>query len=53
MKRQENRKDFISLALRLPKELHTEIKNAADNQDTSRSFLIVEALKKFLKEEIK
>lgn len=53
MKRQENRKDFVSLTLRLPKAIYQEIKVEADRQDTSRSFYIVEAIKQNLRKEIK
>ena len=53
MKRQENRKDFVSLTLRLPKAIYQEIKVEADRQDTSRSFYIVEAIKTNLRKEIK
>jgi predicted transcriptional regulator len=53
MKRQENRKDFVSLTLRLPKAIYQEIKVEADRQDTSRSFYIVEAIKQNLRKEMK
>jgi len=53
MKRQENRKDFVSLTLRLPKSIFHEIKVEANRLDTSRSFYIVEAIKQSLRKEEK
>jgi len=53
MKRQENRKDFVSLTLRLPKLILNEIRVEANRLDTSRSFFIVEAIKQSLRKEDK
>lgn len=53
MKRQQNGKDFVTLTLRVPRQLFNEVKLQADKQETSRSFYIVEAINKFIKEEIK
>ena len=53
MKRQENRKDFINLSLRIPKSIYEQIKFVADREDKSRSFYIVEVVEQFLKKEIK
>ena len=51
MKRQENRKDFINLSLRIPKSTYQQIKLVADREDKSRSFYIVEVIKQSLKKE--
>ena len=53
MKRQENRKDFVSLTLRLPKSIFDEIKIESNRLNTSRSFYIVEAIKQNFRKEIK
>lgn len=53
MKRQENRKDFINLTLRIPKTTFNMIKIVAEKEDKSRSFLIVEAVEQFLNRENK
>lgn len=53
MKRQENRKDFVSITLRLPKSVFNEIKVEANKIDASRNFYIVEAIKQNLRKEIK
>jgi predicted transcriptional regulator len=49
MKRQETRKDFVNLILRIPQTSFTQIKLIAEKEDKSRSLLIVEAVEQFLK----
>lgn len=45
-----NRKDieFKSILLDLPKFIHQEIKEIANDEDKSRTFVIVEALQEFI-----